>query len=174
MRNMKKKSFLALALTVLLLTVAVSGTIAYLVTNAGPVENQFTYGKVSSQVNETFANNVKSNVTISNTGNVDAYIRAAIVVTWKDSKGYTMPVKPGTDDYTLSIGDQWTKSGDYYYYNGKVAPGEATGVLITNCAPKKLYDDGRTLCVEVIGSAIQAEGMGASNAQEAFSKAWGN
>ncbi len=175
MRNMKKKSFLALALTVLLLAVAVSGTVAYLVTNSEPVENTFEYGKVSCTITEDFDKITKKNVQVKNTGNVDAYIRAAIVVTWKDSKGYTMPVQPeeGTD-YTLELGSSWTKHGDYYYYNGKVAPDGSTGDLIVSCSPTKQYEDGRKLCVEVIGSAIQAEGMGATSAQEAFSRAKGN
>ena len=171
MRNMKKKSFLALALTVLLLAVAVSGTVAYLVTNSEPVENTFTYGRVSSEVVEpgwTDGSTTKSNVTIHNTGNVDAYIRAAIVVTWKDSNGHTMPIQPeeGTD-YTLELGSSWTKHGDYYYYNGKVAPDGSTGDLIVSCRPTKQYEDGRKLCVEVIGSAIQAEPARASQS------AWG-
>lgn len=158
MRNMKKKSFLALALTVLLLAVAVSGTVAYLVTNSGPVENTFEYGKVSCTITEDFDKTTKKNVQVKNTGNVNAYIRAAIVVTWKDSNGHTMPGQPeeGTD-YTLELGKSWTKHGDYYYYNGKVAPDGSTDNLIVSCSSTKQYEDGRKLCVEVIGSAIQAE-----------------
>ena len=178
-KRMKKKPILTLAMMVLLLTVAVGGTIAYLVTSTDQVQNQFTPGKVTSQVKEEWTENgtEKKNVTISNTGNVDAYIRAAIVVTWKDSAGKTMPEVPrvGTD-YTISTGSDWEQSGDYYYYNKKVAPGASTTNLINSCIAtgNGNYTDERKLCVEVIGSAIQAEGMGATRAQEAFTIAANN
>lgn len=179
-KRMKKKPILTLAMMVLLLTVAVGGTIAYLVTSTDRVQNQFTPGKVTSQVNEpnwTNGSTEKKNVTISNTGNVDAYIRAAIVVTWKDSDGNTMPEVPTLNtDYTISIGSDWKQSGDYYYYNNTVAPGASTTNLIDSCTAtgNGNYTDERKLCVEVIGSAIQAEGMGATSAQDAFSKAANN
>ena len=54
-----------------------------------------------------FENNVdteKKNVTVTNTGNVDAFIRAAIIVTWKDSAGNiaaTVPVEGY--DYNLKL-----------------------------------------------------------------------
>lgn len=173
MKNMKKKTILMLATMVLLLTVTVGSTIAYLVTSSGPVENTFTPAHVTSQVNETFNNFTKSDVKIQNTGNTSAYIRAAIVITWKDSTGnITLPEQPGTDDYNMTLGDGWTKGGDgFYYWKDKVASGEETGILITSCTQTNQYEDRRRLCVEIIGSAIQSEGMGATSAQDAFSKA---
>ena len=157
----------------LILVCGVGSTLAYLATQTGQVQNTFEPAYVTSKVNETFNNLVKSNVTITNTGNVSAYIRAAIVVTWKDAAGNTMPQVPGKGDYTLNIGPDWTRGRDdgYYYYNAVVAADASTTNLIVECEPTKPYDDGRKLCVEVIGSAIQAEGMGATSAQDAFNKA---
>jgi hypothetical protein len=157
----------------LILVCGVGSTLAYLATQTGQVQNTFEPAYVTSEVQETFANNVKSNVTIKNTGNVSAYIRAAIVVTWKDAAGNTMPQAPGTGDYTLTIGSDWTEVGGYYYYNKSVAANASTTDLIVRCEPIKPYPDGRKLCVEVIGSAIQSEGMGATSAQDAFQKASG-
>ena len=167
---MKKNTKLILMLTaaVLLLTLGVGSTIAYLIDTTNPVENTFTEAHVASTVVETFENNVKSDVKIKNTGNTDAIIRAAIVVTWKDLSGNTMAQKPvlGTD-YTLdlNVGDgegQWTSKTEggmtFYYWNETVTPDDSTGILIEEC---KLTETGaaytdRTLCVEVIGSAIQS------------------
>ena len=177
MKLNRKKGILLLAAAMLILVCGVGGTLAYLATQTGQVQNTFEPAYVRSEVQETIANNVKSDVTIKNTGNVSAYIRAAIVVTWKDAAGNTtLPEKPelGTD-YTLTINESaWNKGDDgYYYCKQPVASNTESAVLITECKPIKSYPDGRKLCVEVIGSAIQSEGMGATSAQEAFQKASG-
>lgn len=174
MKLNRKKGILLLAAAMLILVCGVGGTLAYLATQTAQVQNTFEPAYVTSEVNETFDNLVKSNVTIKNTGNVSAYIRAAIVVTWKDAAGNTtLPEKPelGTD-YTLTINESaWNKGDDgYYYCKQPVASNTESAVLITECKPKP-YDDGRKLCVEVIGSAIQSEGMGATSAKDAFDKA---
>ena len=171
MKLNRKKGILLLAAAMLILVCGVGSTLAYLATQTGQVQNTFEPAYVRSEVQETIANNVKSDVTIKNTGNVSAYIRAAIVVTWKDAEGRTMPQAPGTGDYTLTIGSDWTEVGGYYYYNKSVAADASTTKLIVECKPIKSYPDGRKLCVEVIGSAIQSEGMGATRAQDAFDKA---
>lgn len=180
MKKMKKtKRILLLALVVAILACGVGGTIAYLITNTGSVVNTFQPAHVTSEViepNWIDGNTVKQNVTIKNTGNVSAYIRAAIVITWKDKDGNTMPAQPvaGTD-YTLSINTtDWTKGQDgYYYYTEPVAANGTTSNLIVSCTENYTdkYNDGRKLCVEVIGSAIQSEGMGVSSAQAAFAAA---
>jgi predicted ribosomally synthesized peptide with SipW-like signal peptide len=175
-KNMKKKTILTLALMALVMIAAVSGTMAYL-KSTETVTNTFVQANVKCTVVEPDwqdGNTVKSNVTIRNDGSISAYIRAAIVVTWKDSNGNTMAEKPGAGDYTLSIGSDWTANGGYYYYNQTVATGASTTNLINQCVSSGTYTDGRTLCVEVLGSAIQADGMGASSAQDAFAKAQGN
>lgn len=163
MKNMKKKTILMLATMVLLLTVTVGSTIAFLVTSSGPVENKFTPAEVKSSVQETFTDNVKKNVAIKNEGNTDAKIRAAIVVTWKDADNKTTLAEVpalGTDySMVLDLKNGWSKGDDgYYYWKGTVVPKGQTGELITECKQIKQYEDGRRLCVEVIGSAIQSEG----------------
>lgn len=172
MKLNRKKGILLLAAAMLILVCGVGGTLAYLVTQAGPVENEFTPGKVTSEVNENFNGTTKENVTIKNTGNVSAYIRAAIVVTWQDAQGNTLPEAPGTDDYAISINtSDWTQNGGYYYYKAAVPADGSTTNLINSCSQTKPYDDGRRLCVEIIGSAIQSEGMGATDAMQAFTAA---
>lgn len=175
-RKTNKRALLAAAVIVLLLTAAIGGTLAYLATSTQKVENVFTPADVTSAVVEpswTDGKTTKSNVTIQNTGDVSAFIRAAIVVTWQDENGNVLSVKPRLEtDYTLEIGSSWTKDGDYYYYNAAVAAGAQTANLIKACTViAKAPIDGYTLHVEVIGSAIQSEGMGAADAKLAFDKA---
>lgn len=70
-----RKALFALVSVLVLIFAAVGVTVAYLQTQTEPLENQFTPAKVSCKVEETFDGNVKSNVTIRNTGDTDAFIR---------------------------------------------------------------------------------------------------
>ena len=165
MKKIRIKPVLLLILAAMIMTSGIGGTMAYIVTSEGPVENVFAPAYVTSEViepNWDDGDMVKENVKIQNTGNIDANIRAAIIVTWKDADGNTRPQLPvrGTD-YTLTIGDDWAQSGGYYYYNATVAPNGTTTDLIVECESKDVdYGDGRVLCVEVIGSAIQQQPIG--------------
>lgn len=160
MKNMKKKAILMLAAMALLLTVTVGSTIAYLWEQTASVENKFEPAKVASEVKEDFDKVTKSNVCIKNTGNIKAMIRATIVVTWQDKNGHTMASVPEDAAYKmeLNLTEGWSKHDDgFYYWNEPVAPGETTGVLIKSCTQTGGVGKYK-LCVEVIGSAIQAEG----------------
>ena len=89
-RRRKLNRSFVLLVSCLALLVSVTGTLAYLVTNTPDVVNTFTPGKVSCTVEEPGwqnGNTVKQNVTIKNTGNTDAFIRAAVVATWVDEAG---------------------------------------------------------------------------------------
>lgn len=155
------KRSLVLVVSVLALVLAVAGgTLAWLSANSGPVTNTFTPAQVSCEVDETFQNNVKSAVSIKNTSNIDAYIRAYVVVTWKDAEGNVYGKLPVKDtDYTMTMPNntKWFKSGDYYYYPDAVPSGASTGMLIEEC---KLIGtppaDGYSLSVEIIAEAIQS------------------
>ena len=157
----------------------VGGTVAYLVTKTSPVENTFVPGYVSCRINEKgpdgekdFENNVdteKKNVTVTNTGIVDAYIRAAIIVTWKDSSGNiaaTVPVEGY--DYNLKLNtNNWTHRGEYYYYQRSVEQNGTPEKLVESCTALKSNGD-YTLSVEILADAIQ------SSPDSAVTQAWGN
>ena len=182
MKRMNSKAVALLITIAVLLTVTVGGTVAYLAASTPSVTNVFTPGSVVPEINEELNGNVKQNVTVKNIGNVDAYIRAKIVVTWK--KGNEVyPVMPVADtDYTISLNTgseagKWTydAAADIYYYNGKVGAGLSTANLINSCqqAATANVPDGYTLHVEILAQAIQADGWPAEvdTAQEAFEAA---
>lgn len=157
--NRKKRRlapWAALALA-LVLTLSVGGTIAYLITDTRPVENTFTPGNVACEVIEKFNGTAKSDVKIKNTGNTDAYIRAAIVVTWQNADGKVLAEVPQENvDYTLSINTNgWGKKGDYYYCTTAGSPNTQTSVLINSCTAIKAKE-GYSLCVDVLAQAIQS------------------
>ena len=179
MKNMKKKSILLLALTVLLLTCVVGSTIAYLATKSAEVSNTFTPTQVKTAVVEDFSDNKKDDVKIQNTGTTDAFIRATVVVTWQDAKGVVYAQKPVEGvDYEIKWSSKtgWTGPNDgFYYYESEVAPNGVTGVLFTDCKPLKAAPmAGYTLHVEIICQGIQSAGIPDETYANAWSKAAAN
>ena len=158
--RMNKKQLTLLISLMLLCTMAVGMTLAYIVTQTSPVENIFTPSHVTCQVDEKFKDNVKSDVKIQNTSDIEAYIRAAVVVTWQDEAGNISSVKPVSGvDYSITYNNSpgWIKGSDgYYYYSSPVAPDGYTDVLISECKPLKDGPQGYTLHVEIIAEAIQS------------------
>lgn len=174
MKRMKKKSLLLVAGIVLMLTIAIGGTIAYLVTNTDSITNTFEPGRVPITIEESFNGETKSDVYVTNTGNVPAYIRAKIIVTWKNARGEVSGTPVKSSDYSITWGKGWTynSTDGFYYYNDKVGAPGSTKNLIESCTRSVTPPVGYDLSVEIIAESIQADGMGGvNNAQEAFNKA---
>ena len=124
-----RRPLLLLASLVLLLALAVGGTVAWLNTSTSPVENTMIPGNVPITINETFKNGIKSGVSVTNNGNIDAYIRVAIVANAVDDKGNIIA---GTAPTFTVDETKWQKLDDgYYYYKGAVAPGKTTAALFS-------------------------------------------
>jgi len=161
--NQSKATVLLTAL-IMIVVLVVGTTAAFLIASDGPISNLFNPSQVSCQVNEeSFDGTTKTNVTISNTGNTEAYIRAAIIVTWKDAENGnvygSVPVAGENGDYTISLNlEDWMEGRDgYYYYVKPVAPGASTAALIDYCkANQDKTPAGYGLNVEILGSAIQS------------------
>ncbi len=167
-RKTKSKASLLLASLLLILAVGVFGSISYLIDTSNVVTNTFIPGDVDPGIKEEFNGLLKQDVVITNTGNVPAYVRAMIVVSWVDTEGNVLSEVPveGTD-YEMTISNQWKSSGEYYYWNGTVTAGGKTGVLIHECAPKGEGKEGYSLSVEILTQSIQAEPA------QAVIEAWG-
>ena len=161
----------ALFLAVLLLLgVVVGSTIAYLIADTTPVENSFTYAKVSCQVTESFDKTTKSNVQIKNTGTTEAYIRATWVVNWLDANGNIAASVPAEYSYGLTSNPDgtWQAGNDgYYYYWTPVAPGASTPGSLLTCTVTYPENPEYTLSVEILATAVQ------SAPAKAVQEAWG-
>lgn len=165
LRRPKRLATLLVSL-LLVLGVAVGGTVAFISTRTADKVNTFTPSKVTCEVTETFENNVKSQVAVKNTGDTTAFIRAAINVTWmsnKDAADQTVsakvPVKDKDYSITFAKNTNWIKGADgYYYYQLPVDPKGSTGVLIEECKLQEnaSVPDGYHLSVEIVASAIQS------------------
>lgn len=152
---------LTVALICLALSLVCGITLAYLFTNTDPIENKFTPASVGIEITETFDYKVKKNVKVTNTGDTECYIRATIVVTWKNDEDEVYPTQPVLGgDYTMTMGsDDWMQAKDgFWYYKLPVAKGGSTTNLIDLCQPNEgKAPDGYHLSVEIISSAIQSK-----------------
>lgn len=175
-RVMKTKKPVALVAILVLLCCAVAGTVAYLVTSTGPVTNTFTPASVTTQVEETFDGTTKSDVRIQNTGNIDAYIRAAVIVNWADAQGNISATPVKTTDYEMDLNivttenpnAPWFQGTDgYYYCKASVAPDGSTPALIDRCIQKGTAPEGFYLQVTILADGIQ------SVPADAVQQAWG-
>jgi len=184
----RKKPVLLLTSLILLVTLSVSGTLAYLIASTSSVKNTFSAATVPIQVNEVVTDGVKNDVTIENIGSADAYIRAAVVANWvstEDNSVYGAMIQACTDptcdhgtcgkDYAISwTQENWEEfplGSGYYYYTEKVSPDQSTEELFTGCEPITTKD-GYTLSVEVLAQSIQADGQD-SDGNTPVELAWG-
>lgn len=161
----RKLPFLSWLLILIAAASLLTGTVtAYLSYATDPVTNTFRAAQaVDPTVNETFEDNVKSDVSV-NVGNTSysVYVRAAVIVTWKDSDGDVLGKVPveGTD-YEISFNDEaWFVKGDYWYHKAAVNSQGNTSVLIKNCQKKEgaSVPTGYNLNVEILAQTIQALG----------------
>ena len=171
MKRINKKVILLAVSLVLILSAAIGGTVAYLIDQTGSITNTFTPAKVTPEVKENFGNNVKEDVQIKNKGDIPAYIRVKVVVTWKDALGNIYNTAPVLDkDYTWTIpaNNDWAQSGGFYYYTEPVPAGGSTSILLTDCQPVAgKAPEGYSLSVDIHAQAIQAEPT------TAVTSAWG-
>lgn len=166
---MKRKWLGTLVALALVLCIAGGATLAFLMVTTPSLTNVFQYGHVTCKVDETFQDNVKTNVSIRNTGDTQSYIRVKLVFTWKDSDGNVsaQPVKTGDYDLELNM-DGWFEKDGYYYAKAPVAPDNKTPVLIGKCTEVAAHaPDGYTLSLEILADAIQ------STPTKAVEQAWG-
>lgn len=172
----KRSLVLVVSVLVLLLAVA-GGTLAWLTANTGPVVNTFDPAHVSCEVTETFDGTTKSNVNVTNNGDIDAYIRVKLVTYRVNEDGQHIG---GTATIpTFEPGEGWVKYGEYYYYTLPVAP--KGPVALDNSPKTPLIDetgidltgsyndaDGGKQVIEVMAEAIQ------SVPKAAVQAAWGS
>lgn len=128
------------------------------------ISNTFTVADMNLEVDETFGNNVKSDVKVLNQGDVPAYLRAAVAVSWKDEDGNILSSVPAEgEDYNMVMGDDWARDSDgYWYCKSSVAAGNESPVLIKQCTLNNA-EKGKHLSVDILVQGVQAEPPDAVN-----------
>lgn len=176
----RKQEVLAFGLVALLCSAISFATLAFVFTGTGEVKNTFKSSYVACDVIENgtdgtsdFDGEVKTNVRVKNTGEVQSYIRAAVVVTWMSENGKTVTAQKPVDgvDYDIVYANEkavnetdttvtnWELGIDgYWYYKIPVNVGGSTQNLIKSCTLKSgvTPPEGFYLSVEIVASAIQS------------------
>lgn len=154
----------------LLLVAAAGTTLAWLTAQSATLSNAFDSAAIGCETDETFSNGVKSNVSIRNTGTMDAYIRAALVPVWKDGDSIAAKAASITDctiKWGNACGTQWKRSADgFFYCTVPIPPDENTPILIDSCLVDTV--SGYHFELQISAQAIQA--LPAS----AVTDAWGS
>lgn len=166
--GMNRSLVLVVSLLALLLVVA-GGTLAWL-TAQDSVSNTFTPAHVSCEVKEKFDGTVKSNVNVTNTSDIAAFIRVKLVTYRVNDAGQRIGGKATIPAFTP--GEGWVKYGDFYYYTKPVAPNATPETALIGTPGIELEDsyndaDGGKQVIEVMAEAIQ------SQPARAVQQAWG-
>ncbi len=185
----KRKRILPVILAVLfVIAVTVATVYAYLKTSTDPaVKNTFSAAQdPEATITESFKDDVKSNVAVKvgKTG-YSVYVRAAIVVTWKNAEnGDVLATKPVAGvDYTIYLNiedgegepEPWFLHTDGFYYHKAAVPSEGTTAnLIISCEPiAGKAPAGYGLNVEIVAQTIQSAGTTDTGDTPAVTDAWG-
>ena len=155
---------------ILLLALAVGGTVAWLSAQAPEVTNTFTPATVTCEVEEEFDKNtgVKTDVNVKNTSDIDVYIRVKLVTYRTNDAGQHIGGTAELPAFTL--GENWVEKDGYYYYTLPVAPDKTPAAnLADKMTLTASYDDadGGKQALDVMAEAIQ------SAPEEAVADAWG-
>jgi len=151
-----KREFVLTMSVALLILGVVGGSLAYLFTSTEEVENVFTAVELPPEVTESFDGDVKENVKVTNTGNADAYIRAAVVIAWIEGDNIVSDPEGHTYECNFDLTNGWFDGGDgFYYYAYPGAAGDSTTDLITSAKPTagNVYQ----LKIDIAAQTIQAE-----------------
>ena len=172
-KRISKKTMVVILSVALLLTATVGVTLAFLVDETPSIDHNFVPVYVSCKVREEMNTelNIKTNVAVQNTGDITAYVRAAVVVTWiSEESGSTYGGAPVKDkDYTADFAtDGWIMGTDgFYYCTSPIASEGVTPILLRSIYPvSEQAPEGYILSVQIVASAIQADPA------EAVTSAW--
>lgn len=127
-------------------------------------------------VDDTVSGNVKSNVTIRNTGLSDAYIRATIVGYWENAEGNVVDwwdsanETDGTFVKDANWSNYWIQDGDFYYYKYPVKVGNTPSVPLFKTYTLERTDApaGATLKLNIVVQAVRYE-----DDKKSLTDAWG-
>lgn len=178
---MKKRIIITVFAVIVTASMLVGAVYAVLSAKSNTVTNELTADTDPViTVAETFENNVKTNVKIDvGDPGYTVYVRAKVIVTWKDDDGNVYSKIPTSADYSIvyntvttpDAANQWFKGPDNIYYYTSPLTGE-TGTLITSCEPIGTAPEGYHLSVEVITQVVQALGTTDTDDIPAVVDAW--
>ena len=155
---MKKRKFAAALISVAIAaSILLAGTaLAYMFRRTETKVNTFDLAEVSCSVSESFSGDQKTSITVTNIGNINAFVRVRLVSYWLDAEGNVAP--KNSIDPTVNLGAGWFRGSDgAYYYRYPVGPGSASPNLISSGTAILLSKDGDyKQVIEVFAEAVQS------------------
>ena len=177
---MKTKKIIIVSIISLLLMTGLFLTVFALLHGKSdtPVVNNLMSDKDGDPtINETFKDNVKKDVTVTNNLDYSVFVRAVVVVSWKKASDplTVYPVAPvaGTDYSVTYNSTDWFQKNGYWYCINPVLSGATSSALITTCSQTGTAPDGYVLSVEIVAQTIQAQGTTDTGDIPAVTDAWG-
>jgi len=181
---MSKKKMIAMTALVIVIAILGTGTLAYFTTRT-VVHNVITSGGVKIELVETMLNDKKEEVPFVNQEGVmpGQEVSKIVRVTNKDAKAWvrihvteTINDRPDRENVitmNCNLGKaptQWTKKGEWYYYNKPLEPGETTDPLFKGVtfAGKEMDNDYQNANIKI---SVKAEAIQYANNTD-FDKAW--
>ena len=172
-RRQKNRNLLFTVLAfVLVLGVSIGATTAFLIDRTDSVTNVFEPADIGIQVEETFDQQTKSDVSITNKEDVDVYVRVALIPVWEDGEENVVAESASLSDLQITYGSSgdWQEGSDGFWYYTRVLEGNAsTELLIRSAEVLKTsvgYTKGYQMNLQVMAQAIQAE------PKDAVTSAW--
>ena len=161
MKKLSKKAIALLSSLIIVFSVAIGVTVAYLTAKTPPLENNFTPVAVSCVVENGNTGGGYSNVTVKNTGDVKAYARCVVLATWVNNENgsvyATAPIQ-GIDYKIVKGSDNWVLGSDgFYYYSLSVTPTTSTMALVSSVTEVTTAPKGYSLKINFFASMVQAE-----------------
>lgn len=174
MRRRKRRReniFLVLLCLFIMLCCGAGAIWAYSFLTTQEIENTFKESEVKVEVKETFSNDVKSNVSVMNTGKTTdpisppVFVRVKLLPYWYEpNEDQIAGIQAWKPEFTP--GTDWFLKDGYYYYKKSIAPGETTSNLISSITLKKDTNGNRQV-LEIVAEGIQAI------PEKAAKEAWG-
>lgn len=124
-------------------------------------------GTVSIKINETFENNVKSDIKALNDGKLKVYVRAAVVANWCNAAGKI--AFPWKGSLELATDSKWVLLDGFYYYKSPLAKNGLSDKLFINDIQPVDAPDGTHLEVKVVMQAVECD-----QTMQKVAAAWGN
>lgn len=155
-----RKKVAVLLIFMSLLVFAAGITTAYIIAMSEKTENTFLPSKVTCEVTEDFTDGIiKKNVSVTNTGDIPAYIRVKLITYRVNDEGDRIGGTAEISDFVCGSG--WFLKDGFYYYSNLVGAGQktATDLIGDDGITLQEYNDsdGGKQVIEVAAEAIQGD-----------------
>lgn len=134
-----RKFIITVASVVTIVGISIGSTFAYYTSVTEDIVNSFNVGSIDTELNETISG-LNKEPRVKNTGKTDCLVRMRVTISPSDT-GITLDL-PGAG---------WKQIGEFYYYEGVLAPNAETLPLFTKVTlPGDWYSNGSILESEFI------------------------